>query len=262
MRLKIIHIISKLVKGFKSDNAACKFTNVEQLREIMPGLLHGYLTEEEMPNSLVLLSPPPKYTSKAFARDLEYAKKAAESKNMTRFLQATNDANLSFPAAVKSFESTLGIEISEAKTPKLYVLMRRVMTDAGLSTYAAKNHYNRERPFVVNNTRTCTPELEEILRKVGSFPSGHAAVGWAWTLVLSEIFPHKEKLISKRGYDFGESRIVCHAHWHSDVEMGRLMGKTTVERLRVNPAFQMDLAAAKEEVLVILSEVKNKQKDN
>lgn len=30
-------------------------------------------------------------------------------------MQAANDANLSFPAAVKSFES-LGIEISEANT--------------------------------------------------------------------------------------------------------------------------------------------------
>jgi len=50
--------------------------------------------------------------------------------------------------------------------------MRRVMTDAGLSTYAAKNHYNREHPFVVNNSKTCTPEQEEVLRKIGSFPFG------------------------------------------------------------------------------------------
>lgn len=261
MRLKIFHMINALVnKGFKSNNALRTLTNVEELRVIMPDLLNGYLSEEEMPNSLTLLSPPPKRTSRAYAVDLEYAKQTAEFKDDARFMQARIDANLSFPAAVKSFESTLGIEISEAKTPKLYVLMLRIMTDAGLSTYAAKNYYNRERPFVVYNVKTCTPEQEDALRKVGSFPSGHAAVGWAWTLVISEIFPDKEKAILKRGYDFGESRIVCNANWHSDVEKGRVMGEVTLKRLRVNSAFQEDLVKVKEEVLAVLKEVAHEKR--
>jgi len=261
MRSTIFSIINKLVnKGFKSKSAVRTFTNVEQLREIMPNLLHGYLKEDEMPDSLKLLEAPPEHASKAFEFDLEYAKKAVKSKDKIRFIQAATDADLSFPAAVKSFESTLGIEISDIKTPKLYLLMRRVMTDAGLSTYAAKNYYNRERPFMVTNTKTCTPEQEEVLRKVGSFPSGHAAVGWAWALVFSEIFPYNERMILKRGYDFGESRIICNAHWHSDVEMGRIMGRATVDRLRDNSVFQQDLAIAKEEVLAILNEITNKEK--
>ncbi|MET3020541.1 acid phosphatase [Flavobacterium hydatis] len=246
---KIFHIVRKsMFIGSKQKNAALSFANVEQLREIMPGLLEGYLSDKEMPNSLVMLPPPPEYSSVSFSVDLEYAKRAAESYDDMRFTQAKHDANLSFPAATKSFESILGIEISEKSTPRLYVLMRRVMTDAGLSTYAAKNHYNRERPFVMNNTKTCTPEQEDVLRRVGSFPSGHTAVGWAWALIFSEIFPENEKMILQRGYDFGESRIVCHAHWHSDVEMGRVMGRATVECLRLNAAFQNDLAAAKKEV--------------
>lgn len=263
MRLKIFHIINTLVnKGFKSKSALRTFTNVEQLREIMPDLLHGYLKEEEMPNSLKLLEPPPEHVSTAFEFDLEYAKKAIKSKDKIRFMQAAADADLSFPAAVKSFESTLGIEISEAKTPKLYLLMRRVMTDAGLSTYAAKNYYNRERPFMVTKTKTCTPEQEEVLSKVGSFPSGHAAVGWAWALVFSEIFPYNERMILKRGYDFGESRIVCNAHWHSDVEMGRVMGRAIVDRLRDNSVFKEDLAIAKKEVLMVLDEDRNMGTNN
>jgi acid phosphatase (class A) len=250
MKLKIFNIISTLVsKSIKSDKITHTFTNVEQLREIMPGLLQGYLSEDEMPNSLELLPPPPEDDSVTFELDLEYAKKAAESKDGIRFMQATSDANLSFPSAAKSLESTLEIEISEVKTPKLYFLMRRVMTDAGLSTYTAKNYYNRERPFVIYNIKTCTAEQEDVLRKVGSFPSGHTAVGWAWALVFSEIFPERRKMILQRGYDFGESRIVCHAHWHSDVEMGRVMGEATVKCLRENSEFLKDLAAVKEEML-------------
>ncbi|MET3027077.1 hypothetical protein ABXT06_10385 [Flavobacterium sp. UW10123] len=34
---------------------------------------------------------------------------------------------------------------------------------------------------MVNNQKTCTPDQENILYKVSSFPSGHAAVGWAWS---------------------------------------------------------------------------------
>lgn len=250
MGLKIIQIINTLVsKSFKRNNVVSKFTTVEQLRLIIPGLLHGYLSEEEIPNSLALLSPPPEIASHAYEMDLEHAKRAVESKNNIRFLKAASDADLSFPIAARSFEAVLEIEINEQKTPKLYTLMRRAMTDAGLSTYAAKNHYNRVRPFVVNNEKTCTPDQEEVLKKVGSFPSGHAAVGYAWSLILIEIFPHNKEAILKRGHDFGESRVICNAHWHSDVEMGRIMGKATVDNLFANPAFLADLEGVKKELL-------------
>ena len=245
-----------LGKRFKSGRAMHKFTNVEEMRLVMPDLLHGYLSDEEMPNSLLLLTPPPEPASDTFKFDLEYARRVSESKDQIRFLQAVSDANLSFPHAVRSFEAVLGIDIDELLTPKLYALMRRVMTDAGLSTYTAKNFYNRERPFVVNKQKTCTPEKEEILRKVGSFPSGHAAVGWAWALVFSEIFPDREEVILERGHDFGESRVVCNAHWYSDVVKGREMGKATVDCLRANTAFNTDLVLAKEEVFQLL---KNKE---
>lgn len=253
MRVSINHIVNAIFgRRFKSENSVSNFTNVQQLKEIMPALLEGYLTEAEMPNSFLLLSPPPEHNSSFFELDLEHARKALESKDEARFLQAAIDADLSFPFAVKSFESIIGMQISESKTPKLYVLMRRVMTDAGLSTYAAKNYYKRERPFMVNNQKTCTPDQENILYKVGSFPSGHAAVGWAWSLVLIKLFPEKEKEILKRGHDFGESRIVCNVHWYSDVKMGRTMGQATVECLWGNSDFLADWDSVKKEIQEIL----------
>jgi len=162
---------------------------------------------------------------------------------------AANDAYLYFPDAALSFQSTVGVEISEVKTPKLYMLMRRVLTDAALSTYTAKHHYKRKRPFMVNNTPTCTPDDEEILRKDGSYPSGHAAIGWTWALVFTELVPVKMNAILKRGYDFGESRVICNVHWHSDVAAGRVMGAATVARLHGNAGFRRDLEAAKREIV-------------
>jgi len=250
MRLKIFHIINRLITdSFKPNKTDLNYVNISQLREMTPHLLQGYLSDDERPNSLVLLPPPPDYNSVEFMLDLEHAKKAAEFKDHHRFVKANSDADLAFPMAAKCFEETLGIEISEEKTPKLYVLMRRVMTDAGLSTYDAKNHYKRERPFVINKTKTCIPDQEEALSKAGSFPSGHAAIGWAWALIFSEIFPNKKDTIIERGYEFGQSRIICHVHWNSDVEMGRKMGKATVEKLYANTSFQKDFNAAKKEIL-------------
>ncbi|MDQ8013201.1 MAG: phosphatase PAP2 family protein [Flavobacterium nitrogenifigens] len=252
MKLSFFRSFSQFVnQGFKQNKTNPGTLTVSRLREMMPHLLEGYLSDDEMPDSLALLPPPPEHPSEAFLLDLEYARKAAENTDKIRFMQAAADADLSFPAAVKSFGSILNIEISGEKTPKLCMLLRRVMTDAGLSTYAAKNHYNRERPFVGNKIRTCTPEQEEALRKVGSFPSGHAAVGWIWALILSEIFPEKKQALTNRGYEFGISRIVCHAHWHSDVEMGRAMAGATMEKLCANPAFQKDLIAVKKEQITI-----------
>jgi len=250
-QLQIFFIVAALavlqITGCKTNKVA-RVSKEEQVKEIMPGLLQGYLSKEEIPNSLALVPPPPEEGSVAFALDQEYAKKAVESKDTARFILATSDAELNFPAAVRSFESTLGIEISETKTPKLYILMRRVLTDAALSTYTAKNYYKRKRPFMVNNTPVCTPADTAFLRKDGSYPSGHTAIGWAWALIFCEIFPAKTDTILKRGYEFGESRVICNVHWHSDVEMGRVMGAAAVARLHANPNFLKDLAAAQEEI--------------
>jgi acid phosphatase (class A) len=241
-------IISLVSPACKTSKPPPGTTKVEAVKEIMPGLLQGYLSKEEIPNSLALIPPPPEEGSTAFALDQEYAKKAVGSKDTARFAQAFVDAQLYFPGAVKSFEPVLGMEISEVKTPRLYMLMRRVLTDAALATYGAKDHYKRKRPFVVNHTSTCTPKDEEFLRNDGSYPSGHTAIGWAWALVFAEIFPAKSDSILLRGYAFGESRVICNAHWHSDVETGRIMGAAAVAKLHANAAFLIELAAVKEEV--------------
>ena len=221
------------------------------IEEIRPGVLSGYLEFKEMPNSVVLLPPPPEQGSIALMLDKEISKKNLMKKDSARWKQAQSDAVLYFPEALEAFSNIEGVTISEDETPNLYILLRRTMADASLSTYTAKNHYKRARPFMVNNEPTCTPEDEEHLRKDGSYPSGHTAIGWAWALVLSEIFPEKVNHIIQRGREFGESRIVCNVHWQSDVNEGRFMGAATVASLHANPTFQADLKAAKKEVAAL-----------
>ncbi len=228
--------------------SSLKTSDPATLKEIHPGILQGYLTSEDLPNSLELIPPPPKEGSAAFALDQQVSEQSLEMREKPRWDQATKDAILAFPEAVEAFSDVVDVPITEKDTPHLYILLRRTLTDAGLSTYTAKNHYVRGRPFMLNDQPVCTPEDEELLRKDGSYPSGHTAIGWAWALILCEVFPEKTNAILARGREFGESRIICNVHWHSDVVEGRFMGAATVARLHANPVFLADLEASKSEV--------------
>jgi len=223
----------------------------KEIKEIHKGILEGYLSEDEIPNSLELVPPPPQEGSAAFRLDQEIAAKYVALDDEDRKNQATKDAFLYFPEAAEAFNIVLDIKISEDNTPHLYMILRRTLADAALSTYAAKIHYQRQRPFMVNNTPFCTPEDEEALRKDGSYPSGHTATGWAWALILTEVFPDQADAILERGKQFGISRNVCNVHWHSDVVYGRMMGATAVAMLHANPQFVIDLEAAKKEIKAI-----------
>ena len=215
--------------------------------EIHPGLLKGYLSADDLPNSLELIPSPPTEGTAAFALDQAISRKTLTLQGTPRWDLAARYAVLHFPEATGAFSSVIGIPITEEDTPYLYMLMRRTLTDAGLSTYTAKDHYTRKRPFMTNGEPICTPEDEELLREDGSYPSGHTAIGWAWALILCEIFPEHTDAILARGREFGESRMICNVHWQSDVNEGRFMGAATVARLHADLGFLADLEAAKAE---------------
>ncbi|NWC34590.1 acid phosphatase [Pseudomonas gingeri] len=211
-------------------------------------LAPGYLDPADLPVRLALLGAPPKPDTAAFARDEEARWAALSLRGTAREKLAAKDAELSFPGPAQAFSCAMGTPITEKSTPHLYTLMQRTLTDAGGSTYAGKNAYNRTRPFVAHDEGTCRKDMEPLLRTDGSWPSGHSAAGWAWGLVLAEIQPARATELMTRGLSFGQSRVICDAHWQSDVDAGRIMGAATVASLHDNPAFLADLAAAKEEV--------------
>lgn len=231
-----------------SDASVQKETQTDAAVPQLPtGAPKGYLEEAAWPDSLALLPPPPEPGSPGFARDEATRESAQALRSGPRWSRAQSDADLSFPHAAQTFACAANLTISREATPHLYALLGRSFIDVGLSTYRAKNHYQRTRPFVAHSETTCTPADEEMLRGDGSYPSGHSAAGWGWALLLTEIAPDRTDAILARGRDFGESRIVCDAHWRSDVDAGRVIAAATIARLHADPAFQADLAAAKAE---------------
>lgn len=244
----MLAIVALAVAGCAHVSDTAQPAQPAKVPEILPGFLQGYLSKEALPNSLALIPPPPSPGSGAFAFDEEIMRKSLALHGTPRWTQATLDADLRFPHAADTFSCVLDVSVTQARTPYLYQLLRRTMTDAGLATYSAKDHYQRTRPFVANQAPICTPQEQAFLAKDGSYPSGHTAIGWAWAMVLIEIAPARTDAIAARGRAFGENRNICNVHWRSDVLEGRFVAAATVARLQSEPAFRSDLAAAKKEL--------------
>jgi acid phosphatase (class A) len=219
-----------------------------QVQEIMPGMLQGYLPKEDQLDSKEFVLPAPAEESALQVLDIAWSQNMLGLRGTARWDLAINDADLLFPAAEDTFSCALGIPVSEKNTPALYMLLRRTLTDVGLAPYTAKNAYQRERPFMVSGEPICTPEDEEVLRKDGSYPSGHTAIGWGWALILTELAPDRAEAILARGRSFGESRNVCNAHWYSDVVAGRLVGAAAVAKLHANDEFLAAMDAARRDI--------------
>lgn len=223
-------------------------TDPEKVPSLRPGVLAGYMAPGSWVDSLALLPPPPEAGSVQQTVDDAVYKNTRALRDGPRWALAAKDAVLSFPKAAETFQCAMGINISEQATPHLNMLLRRSLVDAGLATYRAKDHYKRQRPFVSANEATCTPADEATLRRDGSYPSGHAALGWAWGLVLTEVAPERANALMQRAKAYGQSRMICGVHWQSDVDAGQLVGSAAVAQLHSNADFSQQLALARAEV--------------
>lgn len=211
----------------------------------------GYLPAGASPDSLLLNPAPPAAGSPALARDVAAANAAVALRGTPRWDLAIKDAFLSPTTAGATFSCAAGFQIDATRTPKLDALLLRTARDLGRSTSATKAKYMRTRPFVANGQPSCTPDMEQVLRRDGSYPSGHSALGFGWSLILAEAIPDRAAQLVARGRAFGDSRRICNVHWLSDIEEGRIVAAAVVARLNAEPAFQADLAAARAEVAAI-----------
>lgn len=209
----------------------------------------GYVPLNDLPNIAALVPPPPaKGTATKKADDAIY-KATRKFKGNARWNQAAADVPLVMPKAADDiFACALGVPIDPEASPALTRLLRRSYADAGLAVNAAKDVFKRPRPFTqFKKTETCQPQTDALAANF-SYPSGHAAVGWAMGLALAEAAPDRRDAILQRARSFGDSRVVCGVHWNSDVIAGRDAAAATIAAGHANPEFAADIAAARAEI--------------
>ncbi|MBQ7456625.1 MAG: phosphatase PAP2 family protein [Desulfovibrio sp.] len=203
------------------------------------------INDAAMDTSL-LIPPPPAYDSTLMANDRAQYERGFTLRKTPRGEQATLDANLK--KAHTRFSEAFGYQISQETTPEIYALLQYVLPYVDKkATATAKKKYMRVRPYVLYNTNTCYPEDEEHLRHTGSYPSGHSATSWGFALVLAEINPARKDAILERGFEMGQSRVICGYHWQSDVDAARISSAAAIALLHADPGFQAQMEKAKKE---------------
>lgn len=257
MKIRHTHIfVSAMIALFSQGAAAEPPTSVDQIGEYYKpgsGYFLGYLAVDpqvdfkDYPDGRQFIPPAPAPDSLTEVEDEAAYQEGKRLRQTARGKLAIADAELKSATATQMFACVMGVSISEQETPHLNALLRRSLNDAALTGQSAKETYKRARPFRTHGEASCTPEGDAKM-KDDSYPSGHAAIGWAWGLILSQIAPEKQEELLVRGFDYGQSRVICGVHWQSDVDAGRLVGAAAVARLQSNPVFREQLELARQEV--------------
>lgn len=200
-----------------------------------------------LPGGDLMVAGPPEPESLAMQIDYKANAQALQLIGSPRWDLAARDADLGPNWYGNAYSCAAGVTISPEATPRIADLVRRAATDFGRSTGAVKAQFQRKRPFEINDKPICTPQDEELLRGNGSYPSGHAAIGYGTGMVLASLFPDRASALLARGAEYGASRWVCNVHWKSDAEISQSFAAAILARLQSNAEYQRDYAAALEE---------------
>jgi acid phosphatase (class A) len=141
------------------------------------------------------------------------------------------------------FSTVFGDGFTAGKLPVTAALFDRIASDESVLGDVPKYYWKRSRPKTLDDTiQTCAP--------TGSFsyPSGHATRGYLFGVVLAAAVPEKHDAILDRAADYAHSRVVCGAHFPSDVEAGRVLGTSLAAVMLAQPGFRQDLDAVRREL--------------
>jgi acid phosphatase (class A) len=207
----------------------------------------GYLDKDHTPDAAAFLTPPPALGSDAAQGDLYAFHHTRALEGSDRWKLAIHDDIYDADVVLADFDCALGARLDAANAPRLLALLIRVQQDGVGVVRAAKKLYRRDRPIAGNDAPFCKDR--KAYAGSFSFPSGHATMSWAFTVILAELAPDRTNEIMARGRAYGESRVVCGAHWPTDLEAGHSAGAALVAALHGDAAFRADLDAARAEVV-------------
>jgi acid phosphatase (class A) len=196
-----------------------------------------YLTPGR-PDGVALLAPPPPPGSAEEAADLASARAVFNARTADEEGRAKKDSSLS----LFLFARAIGPDLAPGRLPKTEALFQEVKQEIGETIDDAKGHWKRLRPYQLDQHLSLgAPESS------ASYPSGHSTRGTVYALVLAEVFPDKREAILTVGREIGWDRVLIGKHFPTDIQAGRVLGQAIVRELLASPAFQHDLAEAKEE---------------
>ena len=206
-----------------------------------------YLGAAGLPDTLKILPPAPQKGDVRYETDRKMFLGTRKLAGTDRFALALNDDALSGPALMKDFSCALGVQLTAANAPKFMSMIPRIGRDASIATNLPKDHWQRQRPFLIDKGPTCIDQAGPI-KDTWDYPSGHNTYSWAVGLILAELNPERATEILVRARAYGESRMICGVHNMSAVENGRTNGVILVAALHASPEFRADIETVRAEI--------------
>ncbi len=96
-----------------------------------------------------------------------------------------------------------------------------------------QEQHQRVRPFVVHGDNTCYAK-DEALSSARMAPTHRVIAPWMRGAGAGRVEPHQADALVQRGREFGQSRLICDAHWQSDIDAGRVVAAPLVARLHAD----------------------------
>ena len=208
-----------------------------------------YLERDDKVDDAAILPAPPVPGSAADKADRDTFATTRRLEGTPRWVLATSDADRRPVSVLRDFSCALGETVDPSRAPALMTMLDRSYRDVEKSIRRVKALYHRARPLAGNEAPVCEPRSKH-LETSYSFPSGHATQGWTTALILADLVPDRATAIMDRGRVYGESRVVCGAHWASDIAASRLAGAALFKTLESDPAFRADLDRARQELVM------------
>jgi len=217
----------------------------DTIRAQYPG---PFLTDETRPNGIYFLPEPPENVKDSiggcFYNDWWYYQWGKG----VRDLYAVKDEGVELLSEDEEgvFNDIIGLEFGE-KAPEILRLAQAATTDVHTATKALKKHFRCLRPFAFFGEPSITPEKDKELAREWGYPSGHAARGWMFAYVLSQVAPDRANALAQRAYTYAMNRVVFGHHWKSDIDAGQTLASVIFAAVSATDAYQKQLKKARKE---------------
>jgi acid phosphatase (class A) len=201
-----------------------------------------FVSPDQLDVTLIVPGPPSDGSAQA-AAELAEVHRLQETRTPAQVAHAKADDE---EEDIFIYRNVLGNKFTAEALPQTNTLSVHLHNDETVIGSAAKNRFQRLRPFNYDKTVVPVCRTNANVKDYG-YPSGHSLTGYLEALALVQMVPEKREAILARADDYAHSRVVCGVHYTGDTVASKLTAYAMMGVMMNNPQFRKELEAAKAE---------------